>query len=533
MASGEAFPTSRSNLERLFAVNRQCLDKQGLGGQRVAVGGADGVARLGGKDPKARAARPRLSRMFLARFVDLHWDLFRGLSPSQPLSSGSGGLEPTIDGAVAAARALLSDLSGLLSASAFGDSLLVKLSAVCAFAVYAGGNGSAAKKAEKDNGDAQMQERRMASRALARGLILGFGARLAERAAAMLGGGKGGGGGGGGKRNVSPSLRLIAPLCVTCDFISTLYTGKLADNMSLEDAGMILDGGVSESGRDDCGFLAECEQEFWDNVADATGSIVGNFDEMQESEDDIALPSDYEGLRGFVPYEEFTGGRRPDYLTGPEASTAILGKSTGSSNGNAFDTSARIRRLGTFAHNHLLSAEERQYGAMRAPGKFLVQGADGAFSSVLSEVSAEEGGDHEFSEPPSAMDVDDAPESQAIPSTADLKSGEVNDNDSVVNDYDRGLDLEEEDDDGEDLVVYKSSGASGSGPALLVPSDILLLGARPVTSKGPKSPVIGMVAAGSPAMAVSPIGKSLLPPYRPGGGADLLSPWRSRVGCRQ
>lgn len=571
-ACGDPFPTSRSNLARLFSVNRQWLDKSGgeeaegsdgkVSAAPLVPGTVEILTSSKAQQERAKALKSAAARKFLAAFVDLHGDLFRGVALRTPSSSAapSGGAQKRASAGDVALRmrSLLADFSSLLSgpAMAFGDALLCKLVAVNAFACCndLGPNGTVTTIATtKDGEDRNDSIGEMdPSAALARSFLLAFGAVLAEHATGAAEKleekrkEKGGSGSDGG--NV-PSLRLLLPLALTCEFASSLYVGKESRAMSMEKAEKVM-GSCGDAAA--AGFLTESQRLFWRNVT-ATANALRKSDiflplmveyaaSMHVDDDDsmasasvasAAIPREFDGLRGFAPFESFLpihkdgGGKSSDsqgskksrkdaFLTPSEAVSALesyqeevaaakgngKGVSGGGNGKNDADNRARVLRLAAFVQRHmgLPDAEEEEEAEA---GKFFVRdGETGTLSCAFRDASVEEavardgdtsshfssgshGGEH--------MDTDiSAPRENSGSAVAEAIVAEnvV----PVATEDDAGDDFIDDDDEAGDLLVYKPSTASAAAaPALLLPSDLLLGAGTAAMKAAPVQP--GHVAA--------------------------------------
>jgi len=331
LASRDPFETSRANLARLFATNRVWLEDHGTVGDDVsmtdaaATNGSGGVNN-GGKRAaleRERAVKSALGRGFLAGFVDLHWEFFRGVSSTERNDDDDvlKSQMTTPQGVMNRIDTLIESLMSLLSSAAFGDALLCKLVSVNVFSAITAGtnNGSDAKDKKKTYVLVET------SQFLAIAFTLRFGAALAEQVTrsvkkcteknsntslsagslsssslssmqkARLG-----------NNNNAPSLRLLSPLILLCDFISTLYEESSSDGAPLPFS--------QEKGKKDEGNVgASCvaaEASFWEAVASLVNTIRSSPafapDESEMNASRVNL-KEYEILRGFAPFQRFVG----------------------------------------------------------------------------------------------------------------------------------------------------------------------------------------------------------------------------------
>lgn len=191
LATHDSFETSGSNLDRLFNLNRTYLEEhcrspvppilESTGKHNTKKGASNSSAEL------PRAQKAAASRACLAHFVDLHCDLFRG--------ANTASLQRKVDG-------ILQSLDSLLAASAFGDSLLIKMVLISVFA---------AEKAKNTQGEVDKA---------ARDFVFRFGTSLGQKLEAVL------------SKLVksensssTSSIRVLVPFLILCEYAVRRWEG--------------------------------------------------------------------------------------------------------------------------------------------------------------------------------------------------------------------------------------------------------------------------------------------------------------------
>lgn len=303
LAAHDPFETSRANLSRLFGTNRAWLDANPKDNVLPYEMGGGKKAAL----EHVRAVKSASSRRFLARFVDVHGDFFRGVAPTTCLTSNGKAQSLVRADAMADKLTGLADsLVSLLAGAAFGDALLVKMAAVNAFSVCSGGNEGSPTSPPDKEGIVKC------SRTLARGFALLFASALAERVEGTLrklgetavakrekaraietGSGKRPQ-----QRGSTPTVRLLAPLVLLCDFFLTLDRTELK-----------LEG--EEKTKE---FQEGSEKSYWSNIVALANAIEAVDDVLflkeqkgkhQQATETVALMKEYEDLRGYAPFQSF------------------------------------------------------------------------------------------------------------------------------------------------------------------------------------------------------------------------------------
>jgi tetratricopeptide (TPR) repeat protein len=244
LASHDPFETSKANLARLLETNRAYLQTTSEDALLAATN-KTGPERV-------RAQKTIQSRLFLARFVDLHYDFFRGKEDCRK--------SITEEELVDKMQVILTEFESLLKEWAFGDALLSKMVAINAFSI---------KWASKSNGDV----------ALARAFLLQFGAVLTERLELGL---------------RKTSVRLLLPLIILCDYVSTW--DEPSKNAVL--------------GKQASQFCADAFKMYWNKI---TG-VATHLSPLRDSSDlQVATCfvstgmrlKEYDSLVGFSPFDSF------------------------------------------------------------------------------------------------------------------------------------------------------------------------------------------------------------------------------------
>lgn len=249
LTTHEPFEISKANLARLFQSNRDWFHKQDLPDATSGSGG-------GGRE-LAKVQRTKASHHFLSQFVDLHFSFFQGIIPTTGITTNNineDDKNPALNDeeVVGQMEAVLGPFTDLLRASAFGDALLCKMVAICAFSeVY---NNSNSNATESRSGPTTTM-------LLARTFTLAIGACLAERVVAGLnkikeqaenmeqsnGAGK-----------AVPSVRLLLPLLLICEFVE--HAPMIDDNQRMSTLAKSL--------------CHKTQDSFWQNVAEVMNTLT-------------------------------------------------------------------------------------------------------------------------------------------------------------------------------------------------------------------------------------------------------------------
>lgn len=123
LATHDSFETSSSNLERLFDMNRTYLQEH----SRTSSPPIFSQSTKKMSSDMLRAEKAAVTKTCLAHFVDFHYDLFKTSTSALSIHADNL-LGSKMDG-------LVRSLESLLHASAFGDSLLVKMVLINTFSV--------------------------------------------------------------------------------------------------------------------------------------------------------------------------------------------------------------------------------------------------------------------------------------------------------------------------------------------------------------------------------------------------------------
>lgn len=420
-----------------------------------------------------KAQRSVASRHFLSQFVNLHFSFFQGIA------AGQG--EPSAEEVVAQIEAALTPLSVLLRNSAFGDPLLCKMVAICAF--------SEAYQPEKnDKIDAVLTKQ------LARMFTLSFGTCLAERVAVGLAKikdqpekiGKPG--------KAPSSVRLLQPLLLVCEYVQSCPIDTKATNLSPEVAN----------------FCETTVNTFWQKSIDVLNFLTNLRGLLNLNTEDWQNSSlkEFNTLIGFSPFERFlkdemSSSREDGYASVEEAVEVLELNASDQSSQQSAPTSVeeykvKVSRLLAFGDRMV---EDSTQAARRRFGR----NPNGSF--VWKEAAEEE----DF-EDPTMMD------SENLNDTQPLSAGN-----------DKG---------GDDVLVY--SVPQGGGPALLVPGMLLqnrAMGSSAGEATRSKShanseggmgaapmPVVPMVAPAQPNTALNgTVPMAVDPPPPPGPTAPAAS----------
>lgn len=250
LASHDPFETSKANLARLLENNRAYLQTSSEEALLAATNNT-GPERV-------RAQKSIQSRLFLARFVDLHYDFFRGKEDCRK--------SITEEELVDKMQVIFKKFESMLKEWAFGDALLSKMVAINAFSI---------KWASKSNGDV----------ALARAFFLRFGAALAERLDLGL------------RKTTEkkpPSVRLLLPLIILCDYVSTWNEPPEKEAL----------------GKQASQFCADARKMYWTKIAGVATQLspLRDSSDLQEATCFVSTGmrlKEYDSLVGFSPFDSF------------------------------------------------------------------------------------------------------------------------------------------------------------------------------------------------------------------------------------
>ena len=423
LATHDPFESSKANLERLLESNREWL--QSTSEQALLDEHCKTYAQ---KVEKSRAIRSVQSRLFLARFVDLHYDFFRGMSFSERQTRDTELVDKM--------NTLISKLDALLKEWAFGDSLLVKMVVINAFSIHW-----------------------TQSKTLARSFMLRFGASLAERLEHGLRKAM--------EKN-TPSVRLLMPLVLLCDYVSTWTHEDDSPDTAL-----------GSQARD---FCVDAKHRYWTRIASVASQLLPlrnslSLDEMHSS--DIRL-RDYDNLCGFAPFDTFVNTSESDqvYLSVDDAIRVLeLASSTQASDKStsAEENPIKLKRFFDIVDTMV----EKKQPICCVNGQY----------RVFSPKTADHDSIVEDDDEDDMMDQDDP--------VVEFESSEVEIEKEPVAAVPKVL-LPE---DG--VLEYKQS-EGGAGPALLVPGALLLNKSQeitPLNAKQDRSAAV-ITTNGAPSMVL-------------------------------
>jgi hypothetical protein len=369
LATHDSFETSNSNLERLFSINRAYLQEHSR----------EPTARILPASNKktsvelARSQKAAASKSCLAHFVDLHFDFFSA----------------SVDGIQNKMTTIVQSLDSLLQASGFGDSLLCKMVTINTFSVVV----SKHKKA--------------ATSVFAGTFFFSFASCLAERlfqGLEKLLEKKG---------KIPPSIRLLLPLVLLCEFVD-----QLADARA----------GASET-------------TFWKSLVDVANLVLKLSKRMDESGKAPLNPNrlkEYQLLKGFRPFSFLHDAyaTQDPFVAASEAVDVLDLSVTQTQDSNASGVDENKIKMARFLEFCNRCAEKEDVPLYRTDNGY-----------VLSEMEREPD-DGDFAPMKNPMDSEHTfVEQQKSPSAM-------------------------EEDDAGDVVVYTAPEV-GSGPALLVPGSLI------------------------------------------------------------
>lgn len=265
LATHEPFETSWGNLMRLLQTNRDYLSKPNYA---------------------AAASQSHSSRQCLAHFCDLHYDLIQIIKDDDDDDDKSNTAEESQKEAIATKMAkVVTMVETLLSDSALGDALLVKMATINAFSV------------------AILQKNKQKSfQQLAQLWVYKFANGLAHRVAQNLS-----------KYTTMndantdnhkiPSVRVLLPLLLVCDYVACW------EEVPCED---------------DADYM-EAQRQFWSGVVQVANALVQLKSRIfQASQSGPTTLKEYERLRGFAPFQPFLWHSDDVYLT-PQEGIRVLG----------------------------------------------------------------------------------------------------------------------------------------------------------------------------------------------------------------
>eukprot|EP00578_Thalassiosira_sp_NH16_P000857 CAMPEP_0181131376 /NCGR_PEP_ID=MMETSP1071-20121207/30391_1 /TAXON_ID=35127 /ORGANISM="Thalassiosira sp., Strain NH16" /LENGTH=1073 /DNA_ID=CAMNT_0023217563 /DNA_START=168 /DNA_END=3389 /DNA_ORIENTATION=+ len=405
MACRSPFETSRSNLVRLFEANRRWLEEHSRDdddekqSSRGIVDIFAGDAEKGGKkqntnkDHRGRdkkkekewrqKERAALGRKALARFVDLQWDFFRGVSLG--IEDDDGRID--LDGLAEKVRLSSKVFGELISAASFGEGLLRKLVAVLAFSTLGASESGKPINATgfdaRRAGDSGWNEGIVVTnQALAFGFLLRFCAVLARDVDALVA-----------KREDAiagadnlklGAIRSFSPLLLGFRFVACMYEGRSEwfHGLPFFPAGGL--GGDNELGGAVHEMCKVAHAEFWKSISALANRLEALPNKKKNKGGD--LTEDFDEFRGYVPFASFldkandmvaASGRkrgRSKYATADEALCALAETKSSGGRGGEAETWSRIDLFLSIADGKTASSNDG--GAGDSGPHFLTKDAD-------------------------------------------------------------------------------------------------------------------------------------------------------------
>jgi hypothetical protein len=452
LATHDSFETSNSNLERLFSINRAYLQEHSR----------EPTARILPASNKktsvelARSQKAAASKSCLAHFVDLHFDIFSA----------------NVDGVRNKMTTIVQSLDSLLQASAFGDSLLCKMVTINTFSVVVSRHNKATTSVFAGTFFFSFAS------CLAERLVQGL-EKLLEK-----------------KGKIPPSIRLLLPLVLLCEFVDQLVDARAAASETI----------------------------FWKALVDVANLILKLSKRMNEEAGKAPLNTnrlkEYQLLKGFRPFSFLHDAyaTQDPFVSASEAVDVLDLSVTQTQDSNATGGDENKIKMSRFLEFCNRCTEKEDVPLYRTDNVYALwemegERVDGDFAPIENHTQDSENTVVEQQMSPSALEEDDAG----------------------------------------DVVVYTAPEVGG-GPALLVPGPLIAnqdpspatLGAKDrvpnghQTSRSPLASVIqeksnpgssiNMVINGSRAVAmdVEPSDKLIPPPPGimppPGFGIPIATP---------
>ena len=440
-AAVEQFVTSKTNLARLFASNREWLLLQ----------------QEQQRQQSESLEKSALSRRFLARYVDLHYHFFQGIVPTTS-DSGVTNTTASLEAVVQEQVQDTMELFGtMLQSSTLGDSLLCKLVTIGAFSecyldrqVLQGGG----KNNSKGNldGSTSKEQGLHTTTAVARTANLIFGGHLVDRVLHGLQ-----------KMTAQsqkavPSVRLLLPLLLLSEYIGS---HPLPDSQCREHVS------ATTLRRHDA-----VANDFWKGMVDVWNKLqdlAAQYDLEEDSSDETRankyVLKEYQNLKGYKPFEGFIQpASASGYLEDPAQVARILQASQGAAAAANINSQGSSSVLAATQDSSAAGTSGSNFDQCRAKivrflnlGRRLARSDE--FASRLQRMD-----DGQFEWFGNAQDEDAMDQDVAV----------FNENDQ--DDYDLATEnrdpMDEEKPNGQsDVLVFKRG--EGGGPALLVPGALL------------------------------------------------------------
>jgi len=291
LTTHEPFGVSNSNLARLYQTNRDFFRKLTPPPEAVLKPSTDGN---GGRE-LAKAQRAAASRYFLSQFVDVHYSFFQGKTKLQLGPNNKDNDKGLSDEAIVQQiEALSGPFAVLLRASAFGDALLCKMVAICAFSEFH--HPDPPNSTTGNNNTAEMAARTTATTVLARTNTLAFGVCLAERAAVGIAKIKDQPEKMGNPGKAPPSVRLLLPLLLLCEYIekNTIELGMDTNNTK----------DLSPRAR---AFCEKTFETFWQRVIEVMNLLTHLRGPLRLDTEDVqdSRLKEFDNFIGYSPFRAF------------------------------------------------------------------------------------------------------------------------------------------------------------------------------------------------------------------------------------
>jgi len=498
MTTGEPFEIAKANLARLFQSNRDWFHKQPT--PATAAAAAAMACSTGGREIMAKTQRTALSRHFLSQFVDLHFSFFQGIQDkNERITTTATTTSVSTDNALVSDEFVVEQMESildlftvLLRASAFGDALLCKMVAICAF--------SETYLSDTNNTDATAATKN-ATQWLARTFTMAFGGCLAEQVLQGLAkiqdqpektGNP--------SKSPPPSVRLLLPLLLVAEYIETTPALDMKKPQL-----------SSRAKR----FCDKTEVSFWKSIV----QVMNVLSDLREplglaaatDRDNNWVESttlkEYKNLIGYAPFQAFLNDNmavnRQDGYASVEEAADVLELHLSSTQESSNMTQQSSTQDSTVGHAHA-SSEEYKIKVAR----FLAFGDRVAEDKNQDGFKRTPGGSYAWKDESANMEIDN--EDDDYPMMETENNGE-NDTQPAVTatattTTTNGVDG--------DVLEYKSK---EGGPALLVPG--ALLQKRVLAQSAPASVPSPAPAPSLPLQAPPP--RVTAPPPGFGGGGPF------------
>jgi Est1 DNA/RNA binding domain/Telomerase activating protein Est1 len=304
LTTHEPFEISKANLARLFQSNRDWFHNQAPPTEDALKPANNGN---GGRD-MVKAQRTVASRHFLSQFVDLHYSFFQGVKSDGASGAQTNKSETLLkdNDVVKQMEAILTPCSVLLGASAFGDALLCKLVVICAFS-----------EAYNPASDDESQKKHRDTEILARVFTLSFASCLAEQAVVGLAKIQDQPEKMGNPGKAPPSVRLLLPLLLVCEYVESVPVNMDFDQTSLS--------------RDTRSFCEKTVDTFWQRIGEVMNILTNLRGPLGLSSGqawDNSCLKEFTNLIGYSPFQgcldDPRAASRDDGFASIEEAVAVL-----------------------------------------------------------------------------------------------------------------------------------------------------------------------------------------------------------------